>query len=211
MLPSIPTVDRTSNSDQSSIMEQAEDLVEDTRVKLESRMRMYTASHLQSSNVDQHESEMKEIHSTILELNVAIAKLVRKFSAQLGQERVNELKAEIPVLEDKFVVYRNSFVLKLAELRKSPSINSQVSSAIPSINNLSLSDSFQVKQSAAVKKVNAKIDAIREDLVKLCTKASKVDDWSVATDLLVQRAMKVNEKLMNEFDKINGVMRDVKE
>ena len=36
----------------SSIMEQAEDLVEDTRVKLESRMRMYTALHLDSSNVD---------------------------------------------------------------------------------------------------------------------------------------------------------------
>ena len=69
-------------------MEQAEDLVEDTRVKLETQMRMYTASHLKSSNVDQHESEIKEIHSTIVELNVAIAKLVRKFSAQLGQERV---------------------------------------------------------------------------------------------------------------------------
>ena len=48
VLPSIPTVDRTSNSDQSSTMEQAEDLVDDTRVKLESRMRMYTVLHLDS-------------------------------------------------------------------------------------------------------------------------------------------------------------------
>ena len=47
----IPTGDRISNSNQSSIMEQAEDLVEDTRVKLESRMRMYTALHLENSNV----------------------------------------------------------------------------------------------------------------------------------------------------------------
>ena len=53
-------------------MEQAEDLVEDTRVKLESQMRMYTALHLDSSNLDQHESEIKEIRSIILELNVAI-------------------------------------------------------------------------------------------------------------------------------------------
>ena len=101
-------------------MEQAEDLVEDTRIRLESRMRMYTVSDLNSSNVDQHASEINEIRSIILELNVAIGKLVRKFSSQLGHERVNELKSEIPLLEEKFVVYRDSFVSKLTELRKPP-------------------------------------------------------------------------------------------
>ena len=160
MLPSISTGDRISNSNQSLIMEQAEDLVEDTRVKLESRMRMYTASHLKSSNVDQHASEIEKIHSTILELNVAIEKLIRKFSAQLGQERVNELKAEIPLMEEKFVVYRDSFESKLTELRKPPSMNNLASHVLSSINNLTLSDSSQAKQSAAIKKVKAKLDAI---------------------------------------------------
>ena len=56
-------------------MEQAEDVVEDTRIKLESQIRMYTVSHLNSSNVDQHASEIDKIHSTILELNVAIGNL----------------------------------------------------------------------------------------------------------------------------------------
>ena len=81
MKPSIPTVSRISSFDTRSIMEQAEDLVEDTRIKLESRMRVYTASHLKSSNVDQHEVEMDKIHSTLLELNVAIGKFVRKFGS----------------------------------------------------------------------------------------------------------------------------------
>ena len=213
MLPSIPTVDRTSNSDQSSTMEQAEDLVDDTRVKLEFRMRMYTVLHLDSYNLDQHESEIKEIRSIILELNVAITKLVKKFSAQLGQQRVNELKAEIPLIEEKFVVYRDSFKSKLNELRKptSPSMNNHASLGMPSINNLTLSDSFKVQQSAAVKKVKAKLDAISEDLVKLSTRASKIEDWSVATDLMVQRGMKENQNLRKEFDRINGVMRVVKE
>ena len=212
MLPSILAPDKILNSNNLSlIMEQAEDLVEDTRVKLEYCMRIYTVSHLNSSNMDQHSTEIHAIHQILLDLNVEIRKLVRKFSSQLGEEKVDELKAEIPLLEEKFIVYRDSFVLKLAELRKSPSINNYMPSAIPSINNLTLSDSFQVQQRAGIKKVKAKIDAIGEDLVKLSTKASKVDDWSVVSDLTVQRAMKENEKLMNEFDKINAVMRDVKE
>ena len=137
-------------------MEEAEDLVEDTRVKLEFRMRTYTALYLDSSNVDQHASEMEKIHSTFLELNVAITKLVRKFSSQLGQERVNELKAEIPLLEEKFVAYRESFKSKLIELRNpTPSMNNNASQVMPSINSLTLSDSFKVQQSAAIKKVKA--------------------------------------------------------
>ena len=211
VLISISTVNRISSFNSSSIMEQAEDLVEDTRITLESLMRVYTASHLKSSNVGQHEIEMGKIHSTLLKLNVAIEKLVRKFSSQLSQERVNELKAQIPLFEEKFVVYRDSFDSKLTELRKPPSMNNHASQAMRSINSLTLSDSFKVQQCAAIKKVEAKLDAIMEDLVKLSSRASKVDDWSVATDLMVQRAMKENEKLMSEFDKINAVMRDVKE
>ena len=162
--------------------------------------------------MDQHANEMDKIHATILELNVAITKLVRKYSSQLGQERVNELKAEIPLLEEKFVAYRESFKSKLIELRNpTPSMNNSASQVMPSINNLTLSDSFKVQQSAAIKKVKAKLDAISEDLVKLSTRASKVDDWSVATDLMVQRAMKENENLRKEFNRINGIMRAVKE
>ena len=151
------------------------------------------------------------LNSTFVELNVAITKLVRKFSSHLGQERVNELKAEIPLLGEKFVAYRESFKSKLIELRNpTPSMNN-ASQVLPSINNLTLSDSFKVQQSATIKKVKAKLDAISEDLVKLSTRASKVDNWSVATDLMVQRAMKENENLRKEFDRINGVMRVVKE
>ena len=95
-------------------MEQAEDLVEDTRVKLEYCMRIYTVSHLNSSNMDQHSTEIHAIHQILLDLNVEIRKLVRKFSSQLGEAKVDELKAEIPLLEEKFIVYRDSFVLKLA-------------------------------------------------------------------------------------------------
>ena len=50
-----------------------------------------------------------------------------------------------------------------------------------------------------------------EDLDKLSSKATKVEDWSTATDLAVERAMRGNEKLRNEFDRINTVRREVKE
>ena len=77
--------------------------------------------------------------------------------------------------------------------------------------NLSLSDSFKIEQYAAIKKVQAKLENIMEDLVKLSSKATKVDDWSNATDLAVARAMRENEKLRNEFDRINAARRDIKE
>ena len=82
---------------------------------------------------------------------------------------------------------------------------------LPSMNNLALSDSFHVQQNAAKKKVKAKLDAIMEDLVKLSKKASKVEDWSAATDLVVERAMKENENLKKEYDRINAVKREVTE
>ena len=50
-----------------------------------------------------------------------------------------------------------------------------------------------------------------EDLVKLSKKASKVEDWSAATDLVVERAMKENENLKKEYDRINAVKREVTE
>ena len=56
-------------------------------------------------------------------------------------------------------------------------------------------ESIQIKQNAAKKKVVAKLEAIEEDLDKLSVKACKVDDWSAATDLAVERAMKENNNL----------------
>ena len=47
-----------------------------------------------------------------------------------------------------------------------------------------------------------------EDLDKLSTRACQVDDWSNATDLAVERAMRENEKLKKEFDRINAVRRE---
>ena len=38
-----------------------------------------------------------------------------------------------------------------------------------------------------------------------------IGHWSNATDLAVERAMRENEKLKKEFDKINAVRREVKE
>ena len=49
-----------------------------------------------------------------------------------------------------------------------------------------------------------------EDLDKLSSKACKVSDWSEATDLAVERAMRENDKLKKEFDRINSVRREVK-
>ena len=193
-------------------MEQAEDLVDDTRRELEQKMRLYTVSHLDSVNVDQHANEIKETEQILKNFNHAIGKLVKKFSSQLGQERVNALNAEIPLFEEKFMVYRESFKPKLTELRGAHSMNTiAVSSVIPSMNNLALSDSFQVEQNAAKKKVQAKLEAIMEDLDKLSAKACQIDDWSAVTDLAVERAMRENDKLRKEFDRINGVRRDVKE
>ena len=123
-------------------------------------MRLYTVSHLDNVNVDQHASEIKETEQIIKNLTHAIRKLVKKFSSQLGQDRVNALNAEIPVFEEKFMVYRESFKPNLAELKKAHSINiDTVSSVIPSMNNLAISDSFQVEQNAAKKKVQAKLEA----------------------------------------------------
>ena len=112
-------------------------------------MRMYTVTDLNSVNVDQHASEMKEMQQILMNLIHAVGKLVKKFSSQLGQERVNALNAEIPLFEQKFKVYRESFVPRITELKK------DVSSVIPSMKNLALSDSFQVEQNAAKKKVQA--------------------------------------------------------
>ena len=46
-------------------MEQAEELVDDSRCKLELRMRLYTVSHLNSVNMDQHTSEIKDIQQIL--------------------------------------------------------------------------------------------------------------------------------------------------
>ena len=154
-------------------------------------MRIYTPSQLKGINVNQHEGKIKEIQRLLLELILAIEEHIDEFSSQLGQERIAALNSEVPALENKFTVYESSFESKLTELKTI----SNPSSLLPSMNNLSLSDSFLIQQNAAKKKVKAKLEAIMEDLVKLSKKALKVEDWSAATDLTVERAMKENESL----------------
>ena len=64
-------------------MEQAEELVDDTRRKLEQHMRLYTVSHLNSVNMDQHASEIKETQQILTNLIHANGKLVKKFFAEV--------------------------------------------------------------------------------------------------------------------------------
>ena len=177
-------------------MEDAEEMIEDMRSRLEHRMRMYTLSHLNSGNLEHHENKIKEREQLLEDLSSATRKFIKKFSSQLDQERVMEVKVQLSAKEDEFLVYRESFYTKVSEL-KTLSMNNSAASLNHSINNLSLQDSFQVQQKAAKKKVKAKVDAILEDLADLSAKATKVDDWAVATDLIVERAMKENEKLWN--------------
>ena len=188
-------------------MEQAEALIKRKRRTVEHHMRMYTPSQLNSVNVNRHEGELKEIKLLVLDLILTIEEHIDEFSSQLGQERIAAFNSEVPTLENKFMVYESSFVSKLTELKNI----STPASVLPSMNNLSLSDSFQMQQNAAKKKVKAKLEAIMEDLVKLSKKASKVEDWSAATDLTVERAMKENVNLRKEYDRINAVKREVTE
>ena len=191
-------------------MEDAEEILADMRTKLEYRMRMYTVAHLNSGNLEHHANKMEERELILENLNLSTRKFIGKFSSQLCQERVDEIKTQLSVKENEFLIYRESFSQKVVEL-KTLSINSSTPSVVPSINNIALQDSFQVQQNAAKKKVRAKIDAIVDDLVDLSAKACKVEDWTVVTDLTIERAMKENEKLKIEFSKINAARRVVEE
>ena len=183
-------------------MEQAEEVVEDKLCILRYRMRMYPVSHLFSGNMDQHDDKIDKREQMLEDLLLSFRNLIRKFPSLLAQEKTIELQNQITAMEQEFLVYKDSFHSKITELK---------SSLIPSMHNLSLSDSFKVDQNAAIKKVEAKLENIMEDLDKLSSKATKVEDWSTATDLAVERAMRGNEKLRNEFDRINTVRREVKE
>ena len=121
------------------------------------------------------------------------------------------LKNQIPSLEQEFLIYMESFASKLTELKNVPSIINRASSEVPSMGNLSLSDSFQGRQNAAKRKVKAKLETVMEDLISLSKKACEVQDWSAASDLVVGRAMKENEKLRKEYTRINNVRRDIDE
>ena len=67
-----------------------------------------------------------------------------------------------------------SFASKLTELKNVPSIINRASSEVPSMSNLSLSDSFQGRQNAAKRKVKAKLETVMEDLISLSKKACVV-------------------------------------
>ena len=206
VLQSIPTK-LVSNSK----MEQAEEALDDKLSLLRLRMRMYQVSQLNSGNLDQHEAKMKDREQVFEDTHLAMRKLIQKFSSQLSQERVSELKNQIPSLEQEFLIYMESFASKLTELKNVPSIINRASSEVPSMSNLSLSDSFQGRQNAAKRKVKAKLETVMEDLISLSKKACEVQDWSAASDLVVGRAMKENEKLRKEYTRINNVRRDIDE
>jgi len=150
-------------------MEQAEALIKRKRRTMEHHLRMYTPSQLKSMNVNRHAGELKEIKLLVLDLILTIEEHIDEFSTQVGQERIDSLNSEIPTLENKFMISESSFVSKLKNVSNQALI-------LPSMNNLSLSDSFQIQQTAAKKKVKAKLEAVMEDLVKLSKKASKVED-----------------------------------
>ena len=191
-------------------MEDAEEILEDLRTKLEYRMEMYTLSHLNSGNLKHHANKMEEREQVLEDLTLAIRKFTRKFSSQLGQERVDEIKSQLSTKKNEFLLYRESFSSKVTEL-ENLSINSSIPSLLPSINNLALQNSFEVHQNAAKKKVRAKVDALVDDIADLSGKATKVDDWTAATDLTVERAMRENEKLRIELRKINAARREMEE
>ena len=188
-------------------MEQAEEVVEDKISRFRYRMRMYPVSHLNIGNVGKHDAEIEKRELMLEDLLSSIENLIKRFASQLGQERIIELQSQIPALEQEFLSYKESFLSKVIELGK---MSNPMSAVIPSMNNLTLSDSFLLEQNAAKKKVKAKLEDIMEDLDKLSTKACKVSDWSKATDLAVERAMRENDKLKKEFDRINSVRREVK-
>ena len=180
-------------------MEQDDENLHREVSRLKYRMRTYSPLHLNSGNLDQHEIKMKERDEVLENLSIATEMFVAKFSSQLGQEKVKEVESQFSTLEEEFLAYRENFTCKVTELKN-------VSHPVPC-----LLDSFQIQQNAAKNKVKDKLEAIREDLEKLSKKASKVDDWSAATDLVVERAMKENEKLRKEFDGINTARREVAE
>ena len=164
-----------------------------------------------SGSLVHHEAKMKDREQVFEDTHLAMRKLIQKFSSQLSQERVSELKNQIPSLEQEFLMYMESFTSKLTELKNVPSIINRASSEVPSMSNLSLSDSSQGRQNAAKRKVKAKLETVMEDLISLSKKASEVEDWSAASDLVVGRAMKENENLRKEYTRINNVRRDIDE
>ena len=139
-------------------MEQEEENLQREISRLKYRMRTYSPLHLNSGNLDQHEIRMKERDEVLENLSIA----TEMFVAKLCQEKVNEVESQFSTLEEEFLAYRETFTPKITELKN-------VSNPIPY-----LSDSFQIQQNAAKKKVKAKLEAIREDLEKLSKKASKV-------------------------------------
>ena len=174
-------------------------------------MRMYTVSQLNNANVNLHETVIKEIQELLTDLIITIEEHINEFSPHLSQEIVSALNSEVSTLESSFVMYMDSFVLKLTDLREAHSITSPASLEVHSMGNFALSDSFQVRQNAAKRKVKAKLEAVMEDLATLSNKACEVEDWSSASDLSVGRAMKENEKLRKEYARINTARRDIDE
>ena len=192
-------------------MEQAEVNLKRKRRLLEHRMRIYTVSQLNSANVNLHENAVEKIQDILSDLILAIEEHIEEFSPHLGQERIAQLNSEVSTLENRFLVYTDSFVPKLTDLRQNLSINNSALIEVPSLNNLALSDTFQVRQNAAKRKVKAKLEAVMEDLVALSNKVCEVEDWSSASDLSVGRAMKENDKLRKEFTRIHTARRDIDE
>ena len=102
-------------------MEQAEANLKRKRRLLEHRMRIYTVSQLNSANVNLHEAVIKELQDLLTDLIVNIEEHIDEFSAYLSQENVFTLNSAVSTLESKFLVYMDSFVSKLTDLRQNHS------------------------------------------------------------------------------------------
>ena len=116
-------------------MEDAEEIIDDLRMKLDYRMEVYNLTHLNSGNLKHHGTKMAEREQVLEELSLATGKFMRKFSSQLSQERVDEIKGRLSTKKTEFIDYRESFSSKVTEL-ESLSINNSSPPLIPSINNL---------------------------------------------------------------------------
>ena len=139
-----------SIANQNPTMEQAEKAIGAKLRRLRHRMRMYTVSDLGSENLDQHAAEIKEREQIVDDVIADIETLIEDFSSQLGQDKTASFQNKIHAVEQEFLVYRKSFASTLKELKTIPL---PASVDIPSLGNLTLSESFQARQDAAKRKI----------------------------------------------------------
>ena len=76
-------------------MEQEEENLQREILRLKYRIRTYSPLHLNSGNLDEHESKMKERDEVLENLSISTQMFISKFSSQLGQEKVNDVQSQL--------------------------------------------------------------------------------------------------------------------